>query len=963
MSVQTIPSGQPFLRTLARGVLQQSARDGISLPDTLILLPNRRAGQSLRETFLDLSDGKPMLLPRIQAIGDVEEEELSFALTGSLAAELTDLPPALSPLERTLLLTRLIRQAHDGERSLDQALLLAQALGRLLDQVVIEGISFDALPQLVPEDYAQHWQVTLSFLEILSRTWPKILEERGVIDAAGRRNRLLRLLTQHWIDHPPAYPVIAAGTTGTIPATADLLRAVMTLPQGQIILPGLDHKLDEESWAQLDPSHPQYTLKELLQHLSIERAHVSTYVIEQEKVSQDDVLLSEVMRPAATTDLWRDIDPAQAGIEHRTEKLSVYECPTVETEAMVAALALRQALETPQQTAALVTPDRQLAARVQRICRRWGIALDDSAGQALADTPAGVFIRLVLETLIHPAPVSVLALAKHPFFRPQVPLGEKEPDIQQLDLTLRGPAPANISALLSQDSASTELIRSTLDIFHKRMEAAPLSMRDMIEAHLNALETLSDVETLWTGEAGEAAALFFARLLDHADHIGTMKQNDYGELIDILLREPVVRPRYGTHPRLAILGQIEARLLQYDVMILGGLNEGVWPPTPSPDPWMSRPMRTEFGLPDPERGIGQAAHDFVQSFAAERVILTRSLRRDGGPTVPARWLSRLDTCLSACGFDPDILRRGPLLSWATQLDRPVADEVSPAPRPAPRPPVAARPTSLPVTAIELWQRDPYALYAKYILRLRPLDPLEQDADAALRGSWLHDLCEWFVRSYPQELPQHAADILLQHALEHPNIPKDLELWRPHLERLIQWFVRQEDAWRKVAQPELLEERGEMALGEFTLFGTADRIDRLREGGMAIIDYKTGSLPAKKDVKESLAPQLPLEAAILQQGGFGVKLEADTPVRLIYWKLSGGRPPGEVVDLAEGRSALNIDQTITDALEGVRTLFKAYRDQSIAYIALPDSTIAPAWQDYAHLARTAEWQNHDTQEAS
>jgi ATP-dependent helicase/nuclease subunit B len=210
------------------------------------------------------------------------------------------------------------------------------------------------------------------------------------------------------------------------------------------------------------------------------------------------------------------------------------------------------------------------------------------------------------------------------------------------------------------------------------------------------------------------------------------------------------RPSAGD-PRIHIWGTLEARLQSVDLLILGGLDEGIWPAEARSDAWLSRRMRRDIGLSPPERRIGLAAHDFAQALAQPRVIITRADKRGGAPTVPSRWLQRLATLIGPARMKRLVNDGRHFVRLARQLDQVPQADVKPATRPQPKPPVAARPRELSITSIELLIRDPYAVYARRILQLEPLDPIGQRADLRMRGNLIHDALseftkEWLTRS-------------------------------------------------------------------------------------------------------------------------------------------------------------------------------------------------------------------------
>ncbi|MBL28631.1 MAG: double-strand break repair protein AddB [Rhodospirillaceae bacterium] len=977
----SIPPGVPFVDALADGLLAQYAApdDPLRLAAVTVLLPTRRACRALREAFLRRAESGAMLLPAMRPLGDVDEEEL--ALIGEAADDGDDLgggldlPPAIAGPRRQLLLASLVerwwRARGEGPREggFDQAVRLAGELGRLLDRIHTARLSFDGLKDLVPAAYAAHWQITIEFLAILAEHWPAILAEEGALDQADRRNQMLAALAEDWRARPPDAPVIAAGSTGSIPASADLLAVVAGLPQGAIVLPGLDRHADAESWDALGEAHPQYGLARLLDRLEIAREEVPDWPAHVTgSTPERGWLLSEAMRPESTTDRWRAI-PAVP--DAATDGLNRIDCEHPEEEAGVIALMMREVLETPGRTAMLVTPDRELARRTASALGRWGIAVDDSGGQPLADTAPGSFLRLIAAAVSDAfAPVPLLAMLKHPFAAGGLGQGAFRARVRDLERrALRGPRPASgtggIRAALVAEKASQSLldwwdgIAAAAADFTGTLDAPAIDLPALVAAHAGFAEWLAAPEEgdspLWAGEAGEAAAGFVASVVEAAAGLDPLPGDTYPALLDALLAGQVVRPRYGTHPRLSILGPLEARLQHADRVILGGLNEGSWPHDPAVDPWMSRPMQRDFGLPTPERWIGLSAHDFAQLAAAPEVVLTRSAKDGGAPTVPSRWLTRIETLLHGRGND--IAAATPHRGWTAALNAP--ETVTAGRRPEPRPPVAARPRQLSVTAIETWMRDPYAVYARHVLKLRELDPIDADPGAADRGVFIHEALDRFVRDYGAGWPTDPLGALLAIGrdalgamLDRPGI---WAFWWPRFERVAAWFLDEERARRASVVRSATEVTGRLEIkapaGPFTLTAKADRIDALSDGGLAIIDYKTGTVPRKAHVETGLSPQLPLEAAIAAAGGFEGVAAAQV-ARLLYWRLAGGDPAGESRDAGDSDAAALAAQ----ALEGLGQLVARFDDPGTPYYARPHPwpEIAPRFSPYEHLARVREW---------
>ncbi|MYG51776.1 MAG: double-strand break repair protein AddB, partial [Rhodospirillaceae bacterium] len=833
-SVYTIPPQRDFVTALARGLLDRFGDAPESLAPVLVLLPTRRACRTLREAFLRLSGGAPLLLPRMRPIGDVDEDDLALSAGEDLPPEdgaLFETPPAIPELKRQLMLARLILE-RERDASAEQAVLLAQALARLLDQAQTERLSFDRLAELAPEELSVHWQESLDFLKIVTEAWPAVLEENAAMDPAARRNLLLERLERRWAQAAPDHPVIAAGSTGSIPATADLLATVAALPDGQVVLPGLDRHLDEESWSavEADEGHPQFGLARLLQRLDIRREDVQDW---PEPAAADSVrceatparvrLVAEALRPAGTTEAWarRPLDGDMLAAALGPD-LGRVVCRDPGEEARVVALAFRRTLDTPGKTATLVTPDRDLGRRVAAEMQRWGVSVDDSAGVPLAATPPASFLLLLARAVEDGlAPTGLLALLKHPLCAAGQDTADTRRQARALErAALRGPRPdAGIEGLRRRIAAvrgdrfgpgaavcdeAAALVERLDDLLAPLLVEKPRAMPDYLRALCSAAATLAATpddpagRRLWAGDAGEALAGFIDELADAGAVVAPAALHDRASLLATLMFGRVVRPRYGAHPRLAIQGPLEARLHHADLTILGGLNEGAWPPEAPVDPWMSRPMRLQFGLPSPERRTGLSAHDFAQAFCAPDVLVTRSEKVDGSPAVASRWLQRLDTVLEGA-LDAQTLegirnRDGALVTLARQLDRPT--RVESCARPQPRPPVAARPRRLSVTQIERWLRDPYTIYARHILRLTPLDEIDADPGALERGIILHDVFEAFVRDHPAgPLPPDALPKLLAlgraRFMDLAHAPGVAALWWPRFERAAEAFVARE----------------------------------------------------------------------------------------------------------------------------------------------------------------------------
>jgi ATP-dependent helicase/nuclease subunit B len=1010
--VFTIPASAPFLPTLIEALKNGRfgaavSDDPLALASATLYLPTRRACRLMRDAFLQAFDAA--ILPRIIPIGDIDEDEIAFAdaAAGDIAADALTLPEALGGLERRLLLTQLIRkwaqspELHGASgtplvaQTAASACALADDLARLIDDMTMRGVSWDRLDELVPDRFDVYWQLTLRFLHIAHTAWPEVLRERKRIEPAERRDRLIKAEAARLARKTDGL-VVAAGSTGSIPATAELIATIAHLPHGAVVLPGLDTDLDEDSWKLIAgsekkniapaPAHPQFAMQALLTRIGITRADVETLVTPRGR----ERLVSEALRPAAATDQWRQVSADDAFAVHAdaaTETLTVIEAANPEEEALAIAVALREAVHDGK-TCALVTPDRALGRRVVTALARWNIAAEDSGGVALADTPAGIFARLAADAALGGLePVPLLALLKHPLARP--PLPNKYLAVAALERAiLRGPRPR---------AGSTGLM-AALNTFHKtRRSLHPSDPRNALtDAELTAaadlvvwlgtalkpLEDIGDSEQPLSEYAGRhrdvLAALSSesgselglrsadgARLADALDEIATSEaaaalrvaKGDYVELFSAALAGRVVRKPPQPGLRVRILGPLEARLTESDRVVLGGLVEGTWPPESNTDAWLSRPMRLALGLDLPERRIGLSAHDFAQLLGAREVMLSQAAKIAGTPTVPSRFVQRL-AAVAGPRWEGAVARGQNYLAWARGLDRP--ERVAPAPQPAPSPPRAARPKGLSVTEIEHWLRDPYTIYAKHILRLRPLDAVDTAPGAAERGTIIHAAVGDFTKLYATGLPAEPVRELI--ALGEPrfaeleDFPEARAFWWPRFLRIAHWFARWDAERRGTITAIEAEIRGEIPIpledGTFKLSGVADRIERTGEGRYVILDYKTGSARSEKQVRTGLAPQLTLEAAMLRHGGFKTIPRDGSVAEIAYVLLKGGEPAGRHVgvEFKEGTPDGHADR----ALQKLTEIARRFDNDREPYRSLVHPMWTTHYGDYDHLARVKEW---------
>ena len=1020
--VFSIPPGVPFLPALAEALLAgdlvpgfRYAGEPLALADVTIYLPTRRAARELRGVFLEKLGGRSAILPVIRPLGEFEAE-LADLQDGGGAAALDHAPP-MRPIERILLLAPLVQAwkarvpAHVAARfeegilvpaSLSDSLWLARDLADLMDEVETEEADWAKLADLVPDELAGWWQVTLDFLSIVTSAWPQVLAERGFSNPAAHRNAMLAAETERLRRNPGRGPVIAAGSTGSIPATARLLATIARLDNGAVVLPGLDRDLDEASWeavgADTEPAsfgHPQLGLKKLLAALGIARGEVAELAAPPPALAARRRLVSQALLPAQTTELWAANRALmeQAVAQGALADVSLIEAANEREEALAVAVALRHALAREGATAALVTPDRALARRVAAELGRFGIRADDSGGSRLADSVPATLMRLMLEAVCRPGePVAIVGLLKHPLVRLGLPRetvrsaaamielvalrgGTGRPDILALCALFearhaalaRQRPPFWLARLDARRLAEARQVLAALESALEplaRLRSAPAAeFATVARASVEALEGLAREEdgslaALYQGEAGEALARFLRALVEAAE-APAVALAEWPDVFAALIAGEVVKPAQGADQRVAIWGALEARLQGVDTLVLAGLNEGTWPAAPASDRFMSRLMKAELSLPPPERRIGLAAHDFMMALGAPTVVLSRSARAGDAPAVASRWLQRLAACAGPRESEAMRARGRRFIDWAHALE--TADDEDFAPRPCPRPPLEARPRRFSVTEIETLRRDPYAVYARRVLGLVPLDPLIRDPGAAERGTLFHDILQAFVQSGADPCAPDALQRLLatgRRLFAEAGLPADVEaVWWPRFARTAENIL----AWERGRAEGILARHAEIraeplavgATGKL-LSGRADRID-LRRGERAdIIDYKTGATPSRVQAHRLIAPQLALEAALLRRGAFA-GLGNPVPAELAYLRLKadGTVEPESILSIKD--SEKTGEALAQEAWERLERLLAHYDSSEAGYLsrALPFRE-GDVEGDYDHLARVLEW---------
>ncbi|WP_375619208.1 MULTISPECIES: double-strand break repair protein AddB [unclassified Bartonella] len=990
-----------------------------ALADSLIYVPTRRAARALRLAFVERSNTQTTFLPTIRALGDVDEDSFLFVENHTSA-----LNPPIGESERLLLLARLIRPWRENlpahlramfgtedvlipAHSAD-AIWLAQDLAHLMDEIETEGADWSKLKNIASDMVAEWWQITLDFLTIVTQNWPKILTERQRSNPAEWRNQVLTMHAETLRRMPPDKPVIAAGVSGSMPAVSHLLKVIASLPKGAVVLPGLDLHMDEEQWNALstsnkektacdffDPaenvfSHPQYHLKKLLTLMECQRHHVCE--IGQQSITKKRrmALLSEALRPASTTDKWIQI--IRNDYENLCADWSFIEAINEREEALAIAVTLRKAIEEPQKTAALITNDRNLARRVAVELQRFGIEANDSGGIPLAQTLPVTLLRLILENVLQPDdPIAFLSLLKHPLTTLQQNRHRLREMAENFELfILRGNTGRinlcecdqflekwietyfhNSSEINALDQQKCEEARFLCHLLRKAVEPLTSLMKKEKECTITeaAIATVEVFENfgrnednslahLYQHEAGQALSKFLRELVSDQSGL-TFHLCEWPAMFSAIIATRSVTPSPGGHPRLFIWGTLESRLQTVDTVVIGGLNEGSWPISTRNDAFLSRPMKMMLTLEPPEQRIGLSAHDFQWAMGMDKVVMSRALRVNHTPSIPSRWLQRMETVVGKQVWKK-IRERGEILRhWAKMLDHTsITSEVE---RPCPSPPLNIRPRHFSVTEIEILRYDPYAIYAKKILRLKPLKELIHDPSVSERGTLYHAILAAFCTQMKNPNDANALNVLLsigRKEFDKFNFPPDIEvIWWNSFENLAPRFIQWEQSLGlRERYSEVVSQKIPIGTTGVTLSGRADRLDVLPDKTVEILDFKTGTPPLSKQVRELLFPQLALETALLIQGGFP-DFQDFTPSNLFYIPLN---KKGEIKSQSillkkkDGKTYLSAVDLAENAWENLIALITYYQNPQQGYLshAIPMSKRYEG--DYDHLARLWEW---------
>lgn len=911
--VYSIAAHRGFADALVAGLVPRYADPELGLANLTLLLPSSRARRTLSEAFIRHlgEEGRAgMLMPRMAVVGDLDLDEALGPLLDPLGAP--GIKPAIDPQRRWFALAALIAEEMGEDAPTGATLLrLAREAGATMDRLLVEDIAPEELygPRVLDlvGELSAHWQKSLRLFARVQARWLTQIDAWGATDAAARRNRLFDHAAKHWRGNLPETPIVAAGVTSAAPALARLLRVVSELPQGAVILPDFDLTMPAAVWEELGRAgarptpedtafarddavtHPQYHMKLLLSRMGVAREEVQPWHRKGAAAAPPERshAIGALFLPPEASKAWVDLPPEK----RRLAGVRVMQAANPEEEAQAIALLVREALDTPEKRIAVVTPDRALARRVVHHLGRWNIIADDSAGRPLSQTAAGRALLLLAEVMAQDAaPVPLMGLLAHPLVDGGMERGIWLRRLRQVEHELRGPRAkpglepiAEVASKHLKTKEWWEIVEGALKplLALGQTESAPLSAQ--LDLLVTTAETLCG-DKLWAREDGRALAQFVEDMRLHARAAGfELAPRELATMLAETMEAVAVRPPYGGHARVQILGLLESRMNRADLVICAGLNEGSWPARGSVDALLAPPVLRALGVPGADFRIGLSAHDLAGALGAPEVVLSRAARDESGPAIPSRFLLRVLALLLDRRSEYDLSaqhRETRAIALARAITR--ADPAPAYPRPKPMPSAEQRDVAISATALDRLRGDPYQFYASSILQLRDLDGLDADPSPAWQGEVAHLILQrWHEarRDDPRAKLAPIMDAVLTEKNAHPLMRG---LWVPRLQAALEWIESEVDGYdgRGVAA---VEAWGEMHIDGVRIHGRADRIDTLPGGRLALVDYKTGGPPSRSMVEQGYALQLGLLGMMAEKGGFN-GLAGDAAA-FEYWSLA------------------------------------------------------------------------------
>lgn len=923
-------AGTDILKDCAIKVANFCNHDINKLRDVTILLPTRRAIRIFEEMLLEEFKQDTIFLPRLMPVGDVEISD----------SDEEEIIPPLKPIagiERILSIIPFIEKHDEQQKSYDARWRQAKEILKLIDLLQTEGLTPDALKQLdIKMDMAEHWQKSGGLFVNMANDWLAHLLETNRINKAAARIVHIERLTQQYRDKPPEKPVWFIGSTGSILAVRDLMRAILAMPQGLVLLPGLDKEMPDDAWRDIPPAHPQAILKNTIEFLGFDdRRHIQYFT---SRPSGNANTLADYLSNA--------LSPHPKTIQKATDNITLVMANNRQEELnTIAHICLEQKQKEPNSKIVIVSNDARMPIKLGGLLNPYGLKIDASMGQKLSDTATGVLVNHVLKLFDHRQSNSILTLwtlLKNTNFLPEWRDGRAKTMTHIEDTLLRDPltTPQHYTDVLSMFPND---IKEKISNYNNEYK----SLYSMPEWANIVRDTLTDLIYSKSGHSKKIMTQITDALeqISSIQHHKKMSYSDFAPIIIDHLNNIAIRenPSKDIRNTIYLLGTLEARLIQSDLTIMANLNEGIWPDAPAPNPYLSRGMRHAVGLPDSERHATLSGHDFWQAFLSGDIIMTSSKRDGDTPALPSRWLLRLESVTPRAEWHA-MIQRG-----QQRVDdchaRHFCNEITPAKPPNPIATIKDAPQSLYVTHVETWRHDPYSFWAKHITNLRKPRDFLSGITAATRGSVWHEIMENFVTNFDPNSNKDTQNTCFDKAvidtLRAKQVPDHMiRLWQSRLSGQRESIIAIENERRSISKPWKLEEKFEGSINNITVKAKADRVDITNGRALLLADYKTGVMPTKTNIYTGYACQLSLLALIMPHD----------VLRLDYIDIKGGSNIPKPVTIEWGG-------TIASETEhGFSTWYKLFFEQSEPFVSYADfgKMHMSKATDYLQLARYDEW---------
>ncbi len=895
---------------------------GEQLPEVKFFLPNRRSCREFREIFLAK---KSTFLPQIKAISDISYEDFFDFLPNQTAKdEIDELLQinVLQGLDYLFFLSKEIQKQSVFGEDLDfeHAFKIALNLQNLFDEIEREEIDLSKLNEIDDSNLSQHRLLTLDFLKNFHVKIKNSLLKKNIFFASASQNFIIQKFVSLLENQGSKAPIVIAGSTGSVSFSAKLIRAISQ--KNYVVLYGATNENFTEE------NHPQFFLNRLIQFLKIEKKTITQIAEEKFCLSSNtrQNLISLMVLPSAETLKWQEIYKhldIEKTAQDLTKNFRLIEAKNEIEEAKIIKLILHEALQN-NKTTALITNNDKLASLVKLELTQDNLPFNDARNLSIFNSHLVNFLLLILELIesdfnSH----SLLAILKNPLCS-----HSKDKEILadfEIKILRQDRANSGLDGI-KKKLKDEEVLREFFNKFCFELVSGSHTLASHTASLIKTAENLS--KKTWSQLLEQEPAQielfeFFEKL--KTQQIALDKKNLLS-LFKNLLSQVSYFEKSDAGAPIQILSTIEARLLNYDLVVIASLNEGDFPQIESEN-WLGKKIKKDLGIDRTLKKVGQSAYDFCNYLSNESVVLTRCKSSNGAVLIESPFLLKFKTICQKIGVSLDCGEK--YFALLAKQNSSESRQIEPA---NPKPKIEIRPKKISVTEISKLLSSPYDIYAKKILQLEELEKIDFEPSYAEFGSFIHEALEEFVKN-PKDANffKKAEEIFEKYFL----FSEAKLIWWPKFENIFADFVKENERFLNFKNR--VEISAELAVLDVTIRGKIDRTITNDEGETEIFDYKTGQVPSKIDVLRGANPQLTIAALMLAEE----KISA-----LNYWKLSSSSP-SEIKKICDNSEEILILTAAAKA--GLTKLFEFFTNEENGYLATENST----YGDYQNLARIEE----------